>query len=125
MLEIIVAFSTVCTEAYIHARPSHQFFILVHIINRYSAICEPYHAAAMNFLAFSKKLIALSIEQKRNSNALVASSAIGDTCKHPIAGTATKLEELSRKYNSDREAFVRGLREKYGSLRERKTERPV
>ena len=36
-----------------------------------------------------------------------------------------RREELSRKYNYDREAFLRELRERYGSLRKRKTGRSV
>lgn len=31
-------------------------------------------------------------------------------------------EELSEKYDSDREAFLRELKEKYGSLQKQKTE---
>lgn len=36
-----------------------------------------------------------------------------------------RREELSRKYNSDREGFLRKLREKYGNLWKKETGRPV
>ncbi|MFC1717396.1 hypothetical protein ACFL6S_27295 [Candidatus Poribacteria bacterium] len=36
-----------------------------------------------------------------------------------------RREELSKKYNSDREAFLRELREKYGSPQRKKTGRSI
>ena len=34
-------------------------------------------------------------------------------------------EELSERYNSDRDAFLRELREKYGKLRKQETGKPI
>ena len=36
-----------------------------------------------------------------------------------------RREELSKKYNSDREAFLREFKEKYGGLQRKKTGRSV